>query len=113
MYKHPSRVTETEQRVRQTEDMVTEHPSALCTLQSKLKALEHKVDDAENHNRRNNLCIVGLVEGVEGTHPTVFVEDMLRSLLPNAHFSPYYTIERAHHIPPKPGPLGPPRAHLS
>lgn len=53
---------------------------------------------------------MGLVEGVEGTNPMVFVEGLLRTLLPNANFSPYYTIERAHRILPRPGPSGaPPR----
>lgn len=49
-------------------------------------------------------------EGVE-VNPMVFVENMLRNLLPDAHLSPYYTVERVHRIPPKPGPPGaPPRA---
>lgn len=87
---------------------VTEHSSALYAIRTKIKALEYKVDNAENSNRRNNLRIVGLTEGVEGLNPTMFVEDLLRTLLPNAHFSPYYTVEKAHHVPPKPGPVGSP-----
>lgn len=58
--KRRSRVTETQQRVSLAADTVAEHSSALCSLQTKLKALEYKVDDAENHSRRNNLLIVGL-----------------------------------------------------
>lgn len=82
-----SRVMETEQLVGLTEDTVTKHSSALRALQAKLKALEYKADDAENRNRRNNLCIVGLA-GVEGTNPTQFEEDLLLNLLLNAQFSP-------------------------
>lgn len=99
-----SRVTKMEQHGSHTEDTVTEHSSALRTLQTELKALEYKADDAENRNRRNHHRIVGLAKGVAGTNPTV--EDLLRTLLPNVHFSPYYTIERAHCILPRPGPSG-------
>lgn len=33
---------------------------------------------------------------------------MLRNLLPDAHLSPHYAVERAHGIPPKTGPPGAP-----
>lgn len=101
-------VSEAEQRVGQVEDTISEHTTALRTLQTKIRALEYKVKDAENRNRRNNLQIVGLSEG---SNPTVFIEDALRYLVPGAHFSPHYTVERVHRIPPKLGPwahpLGP------
>lgn len=45
-------------------------------------------------------------EGAEGKNPTVFVEELLRGLLPAAQFSPYFTVERAHRVPPVPGPPG-------
>lgn len=81
--------------------------SDLRTLHTKIRALEYKAEDTENRNRRNNLGIVGLAEGAEG-HLTGFVEQLLRILLPSAQFSPFYAVERAHRIPPKPGPLGAP-----
>lgn len=95
------------------EDMVAEHDGALHTLQSKLKTLEYRADDAENRCRRNNIRIIGLVEGAEGKNPTVFVEELLCSLLPATQLSPYFTVERAHHMPPQPGPQGaPPRTFI-
>lgn len=90
------------QRVVQMEDTVKEHAASLQTLQSKVCELEYKVDDAENRKRRNNLRIVGLPEGED------FVEDLLHSLLPEAQFSSNYAMERAHRIPPTPGPVGSP-----
>lgn len=58
-------------------------------------------------------ALVGLAEGAEGNNPTGFVEDMLRNLLPDARLSPHYTVERAHRIPPRPGPPGaPPRTFI-
>lgn len=113
MDKLQSRVVETKQRVSTAEDEILEHSTALRTLQTKGKALEYRAEDAEKRSRRNNLCIVGLAEGAEGNHLTTFVEDMLRSLLPEAPFSPHYAVERAHGVPPKPGPPGnPPRTFI-
>lgn len=60
MDKLRSRVAETEQRVSNTEDTVAEHSAALHSLQTKVKALEYRAEDAENRNRCNNLRIVGL-----------------------------------------------------
>lgn len=78
-----------------------------------MKALEYRAEDAENRNRRNNLRIVGLPEGAEGGDPTSFIEGLLRDLLPEARWSSYFTVERAHRIPPKPGPPGsPPRTFI-
>lgn len=67
-----SRMTETEQRLGTTEDDILEHSAAIQSLQTKIKALEYRAEDAENRNRRNNLRIVGLAEGAEGPHLTTF-----------------------------------------
>lgn len=75
---------------------------SIRAIQHKVKALEYKVDNAKNRNQINSLRIIGLAEGVEGQNLTVFVED----LLPDAHFSPYYAVERAHRVPLKPNPMG-------
>lgn len=99
-----SHESEVEQHVGQTEDTVTEHTASIRTLQTKVCTLQYKVDDAENRNTRNNLWIMGIPEGAKGRNPPVFVEELLRSLLPTAQFSPYFTVERAHRIPPVLGP---------
>lgn len=106
-----SRVTETEQRIGLTE--VMEHSAALRTLQTKVKSLDYQAEDGENRNRRNNLRIIGLPEGAEGGNLMGFIEDMLRKILPDVHFSPQYNVERAHRIPPKLGTLGAPPGHSS
>lgn len=64
------------------------------------KSLEFKAEDVENRNRRNNLQIIGVREGTEGQDPVGFAEQ----LLPQAPFSPYFTVERAHKIPSTRGP---------
>lgn len=105
-----SRVSEAERRVGSVEDTVNDHTASIRTLQTKVRALEYRAEDAENRSRRNNLRIVGLPEGVEGRTPALFTEELLRSLLPSAQLSPYFVVERAHRVPPRPGPEGaPPR----
>lgn len=82
-----------------SEDTLRDHSASLCTLQTRVKLLENKAEDAENCNRRNNLRIVGLPEGVEGSDPPAFTEHLLRTLLPHAQFSPFFIMERAHRMP--------------
>lgn len=78
-----------------------------------VRALEHRAEDAENRNRRNNLRIIGLPERAEDPDPTAFTERLLRQLLPQASFSPYFTVERAHRMPAVRGPPGaPPRTFI-
>lgn len=81
------RLSSVEQYLGHTEDMVAEHTTALCFLQTKVRALENKAEDAENCNHRNNLCIMGLAESAEGPKPMIFVEELFRNcyLQPNFH----------------------------
>lgn len=102
------RMNEVKQRVSQPEDTVCDQGADLHTLKTKLKALETRTEDAENRNRRNNLRVLGLPEGAEGTDPTAFSERLLQQLLPSARFSPFFTVERAHRIPSTRGPQGAP-----
>lgn len=94
MDKIRSRLTTTEQRLGHVEDTVENYGADLHALHTKIRALEYKSEDAENRNRRNNLCIVGIAEGADGQRPTEFVEELLRTLLPSAHFSPFSMLLR-------------------
>lgn len=78
-----SRMMETEQRVGTAEDELLEHSTAIRSLQTKVKALEYRAEDAENRNRRNNLRIVGLPGGVEGPQPTTFLSSRRPVCPPN------------------------------
>lgn len=78
-----SRLTTAEQRLGHVEDTVESHGVDLRIPHTKIRALEYKTEDAENRNRRNNLRIVGMAEGVEGQRPTEFVEELLRT--PSCH----------------------------
>lgn len=91
--------TETERRVGEVEDTLQTYGVSLCTLQTEMKSLEACAEDAENRNRRNNLRIVGLPEGMEGKDTTTFTEHLLCTLLPDARFSDFFVVERARRMP--------------
>lgn len=88
--------------------MCREHATDPHSLKIRVKHLELHAEDAENCNRRNNLQIIGLPEGAEGKDTTLFTEQLLRSLLPRATFSPQFVVERAHRICTVRGPQGAP-----
>lgn len=79
-------VTEAECRVGDMEDRVRDHSATLHTMQVRLKHLESRAEDAKNRNRRNNLRILGLPEGTEGSDTTSFTEKLLHTLFPQAAF---------------------------
>lgn len=105
MDKYRNRLSEAERRVGDTEDTLRAHGNSLHTLQVKMKVMESHAEDQEN---RNNLCLVGLPEGAEGRDPAAYTEQLLCILLPQAAFSPYFAVERAHRMPSARGPPGAP-----
>lgn len=59
--------------------------------------------------------MVGLPKGVEGRDPVAFTEHLLRTLPPDAVFSPHYAVERTHRMPAvrgQPGVPPPPRTFI-
>lgn len=68
------------------------------------RANELNNNDIENRLRRNNIQIVGLPKKVEGRDPTEFVEQWLLKTFGKEEFTPLYSVERAHRVPPRPHP---------
>lgn len=99
-------VTDVERRVSGTEDVQRNHHEDLQTLKLKIKNLKARVEDAENRNRRNNLHVLGLPEGTEGSDPVALMEHLLPTLLLQATFSPHFSIERVHRMLATRGPQG-------
>lgn len=54
------RVTEIEHRLGDTEDTIHGHSASKHTLQVRVCSLESRAEDTVNHNRQNNLRIIGL-----------------------------------------------------
>lgn len=100
MDKVRDKLGEAERRVGESEDLIRDHRATLHTLQVCMEALESRAEDSENRSRRNNLRVVGLLEGAEGQDAVAFTEHLLHTLLPGAVFSPHFAVERAHRTPP-------------
>ncbi|KAG8539029.1 hypothetical protein GDO81_021584 [Engystomops pustulosus] len=81
-------------------------PTQIRELQRQMSASIDRADDLENRLRRNNVRVVGLPEKVEGSDPVSFFENWLKNMLPADTFSPFFTVERAHRVPFRPGPPG-------
>ena len=90
-----------------TNDKVTEHKSAIESLQTENRALRKqvielhrntkihktKLDDLEGRSRQNNIRITGIPEKAEGAAVDLFVEDLiLKGLRPHG-LSDYFSVE--------------------
>lgn len=78
---HSTRITAAEQRVSDVEDEVTGLGKRLLEAEKKIALLANCVDDLENRSRRDNIRIINLKEGMEGTNPIHFFETWLPSFL--------------------------------
>lgn len=94
-----SRITETEGRISSAENKLTELDGHVLRLLKEKDYLLDKVDQLKNQNRRNNVCIVNLQEGREGTDPVRFFTNWIPSVLGQQHFPEPLIIERAHQSP--------------
>lgn len=59
--------------------------------------METKLSDLEDHSRRNNICVHGLLEGKEGPNDTQFLTNQLPLWFPTLRDSPM-EIMRAHRV---------------
>lgn len=96
----------TDHRIAALEDTV--RPMSTDTQVIKKPLSEHtlKMADMEDRMRRNNIRLVGLPEGVEGSHPEEFLEEWLKVHMAPGTFTAMFAIERAHRVPGKPPPKG-------
>lgn len=78
LHKMRGRITEAEDRIGTVEDQQGSHTAQIAELQSLVSSLVHKVDDAANRQRQNNISVVGLPEGAEGQRPAIFAETLFK-----------------------------------
>ncbi|KAL0181752.1 hypothetical protein M9458_024158, partial [Cirrhinus mrigala] len=62
-------------------DRITELANLISTLNDRLTHLDAKCEDLEGRSRRNNIRLVGLPEGSEGSRPTEYVAQLLQEVL--------------------------------
>lgn len=107
------RLTTAEDRISEMEDTSHSQGSQLMELKEMVGTLQCRADDSEDHQRRNNVRVVGLPEGAEGTDATAFAEQFFKSLVSLGELPPTYVAKRAHRVPTGARPSGaPPRPFL-
>ena len=100
------RVAQTERNLGELTPKITETHSGIQDLTDRIRYLEGRAEDSEGRARRNNLRIVGMPEGEEGTNPLTYLESWLKSLMPEGPLTPFFSIERAHRVPGRRPPPG-------
>ncbi|XP_075315187.1 uncharacterized protein l1td1 [Odontesthes bonariensis] len=98
------------QKITTIENTLTTHSDELAEITTILEQLEKanavlasKADDLENRSRRQNLRIVGLPEGTEGSLPLDFVSQLLQAVIGDDIFPKPPELDRAQRTPaPKP-----------
>ncbi|RXN21014.1 putative transposase element L1Md-A101/L1Md-A102/L1Md-A2 [Labeo rohita] len=84
-----------------------------ATLSKDNERMRAKLDDLENHSRRNNVRIIGIPEQSEGTHPTTFMEELLLEVFGKESFAKPPVVDRAHRsLAPPPRPHQAPRPFI-
>lgn len=102
--KTAERVTEAERRISQIEDDLHPMKQEVKAWKEKIIKLTEKFDEMENRLRRDNVRVVGLPEGSEGSDPMAFLERWLIETFGRETFSQQFSIERAHRVPFRPPP---------
>lgn len=100
-----SKVRDIETAATDMDRRIAELETTCKTLDSENRRIKEKMDDLENRSRRNNLRIIGIPEGAEGSQPTMFMESFFTELFGASKLPSPPEIERAHRAPiPKPQP---------
>lgn len=94
------RVIEAEQRISDLEDNQANSSTRLASVESSLQKTLERVEDLENRSRRQNIRIVGLKEGTEGSDPTAFFETWIPATLNMNAKDGRIKLERAHRTGP-------------
>ncbi|XP_069781412.1 uncharacterized protein [Narcine bancroftii] len=80
------------------QDQLQDENGIIETLQIQNKNLAKKVDYLENQSRRNNVKIVGLPEGIEGSDPRKFFTEWIPRVLGQDKFPEGLILERAYRV---------------
>lgn len=93
---------EQETKLKDVEDSLTDVDGRVTALESTCSTpskdnerLRVKLDDLENRSRKNNVCVIVIPEGSEGTHPSAFIEEMLLEVFGEQSFAKKPEVDRA------------------
>ncbi|MGH0118376.1 UNVERIFIED_CONTAM: hypothetical protein FKN15_047781 [Acipenser sinensis] len=102
---HGHRIDILEHSADDTGDRVRELEASCVSLAADNKAIKEKLSDLENRSRSQNLRIIGLPEGLEGSHPTKFMSDFFVELFGSGALGSAPELDRAHRcLVPRPAP---------
>lgn len=87
-----------EDRTGTNKDDIASVKAANIAMETKLETLTRKVEELENHSRRNSIRLVGLLEGKEGKDMCRFLTKWIPEVLGIHSFPEPTVIERAHRV---------------
>lgn len=105
------RLTTVKDRNSEVEDVEHSQGYQLSEIWDMARSLQHRADDAEDRQRRNNMRVMGLPEGAEGAKPVLFAEQFFKALLSLGDLPPTYVGERDIGFPLEQGPQASHRGH--
>lgn len=95
------RLASAEERISTAENSVKSLQTKVTEMETQLETVNEKLMDLENRSRRDNLKILYLKEGIEGTDSKKILESMLPKLLGLETDKGIVKIDRAHRVGPK------------
>ena len=100
------RVKSTETQILDIQPTVESNTTQLQEIRDKIKQMEKRVEELEGRDRRSNIRVIGMTEGMEGTNMIRYLDDWIRREVAGEELSPFFAFERAHRVPgrrPQPG----------
>lgn len=99
------RIEEMENRISTAEDIIANLECRPTNMENRLAALTNRMDDHEARSRRDNIRILVVKEGIEGSGPSQFFETWLPKLLHMETKKGKIWLDRCHRglSRPKPG----------
>ncbi|KAJ1127932.1 hypothetical protein NDU88_006325 [Pleurodeles waltl] len=91
-----SQISRLDQRVTTVETQAT----SLANRDQELLHLRSRLTDLEHRSRKNNIRLLGVLEGTEGSDIPSYLQDMLPKLT-DITFDPPLEFQRAHRLGPK------------
>ena len=78
---HGQTIMELERAANDQSDVIQQLQATVSSLTKLVDSLTEKCDDLESRSRLNNVRLIGLAEGLEGSRPIEFVSKLLKDLL--------------------------------
>ncbi|KAJ1171610.1 hypothetical protein NDU88_003470 [Pleurodeles waltl] len=95
-----TRMEEAETRISHLEDEAGSHQSSREAMEKQLEDTQWKLTDLEDRLRRNNLRVLGVPEGLEGSDTHSFMVALFKEAFPDLqHWDWDKEIQRAHRFP--------------